>query len=149
MSDAVDGVATEAPAEEWCVYEIHEEGLDACPFYIGISNDVERRMKQHESCRESAVYPHVRALDHLGTHCEQTILGRFPTREAALLFEAVHIALRPGLRNRDIVECRTRLNLPAEFWEMLGISHMMMLEEAYAARKNDRTSPAADMGGKQ
>lgn len=116
----------------WVVYALYEAGLEDAPFYIGITNDINRRMKQHETCRDSAAYSHVRALDHMGVDCSYVILGRSWNREEALLFETFHIALRPGLRNRNVVECRERLGFSGTFWKALRCTHEVLLEQAYA-----------------
>lgn len=140
MSDVAEvEVAAPVVPQTWSVYAIFEEGLEGFPFYVGITTNVERRIAQHNSCPSSAAYPHVKALEHVGTDCHVVVLGEFATEAEARLFESFHIAVRPNLRNRDIVSHRERLHLPHLFWSWLGGAHSMMIRDFYSAKSGGDT----------
>lgn len=104
----------------WLVYMLHEVDREDEPFYIGLSVDPSQRIREHYYGRNSAAYEHMRALDAADRHCTYTTLATFDNYAEALMYEAVHIAIRPGLLNRDIEECRNKIDLPETIRALLG-----------------------------
>lgn len=90
-----------APELPWIVYAIAVDGDADNPFYIGITQDTDRRAREHNN-RDSACYDLSRAYDAQGIECYLTPVARFATKEQALACESLLIALRTRLVNRDV-----------------------------------------------
>lgn len=115
--------------DSWGIYKIYEVGYPSQPFYIGLSSSPSRRVLEHWHQRSSAANARMRSLHSEGRDCDFDVIAEFDDYHEALLFEAVQIALTPNLDNRDVVECRGKLNLPDSFWKALGKAHRIINDE--------------------
>lgn len=112
-----------ADLKEWHVYAITADYDDDCefPFYIGITINPEQRYRAHHTDRAGPAYSKIRDYEAKGVDCTMVTLARFKSYAEALLFETLQIALRGGLENRDIAECRKKLKLPTIFWKWIDM----------------------------
>lgn len=91
--------ATDRKIVPWTVYGIAEEGHEDDPFYIGITNNIKRRLQQH-NYGDTAVQDRVSQLEAAGIDCILFPIRAFDNRKQAAAYEATLIALRPQMTNK-------------------------------------------------
>lgn len=108
-----DRVATLEGADPlpWLVYAFTEAGSHA-PFYIGITSHPRDRFWQHWNGEDSAIYVRLHEVIEMGSSFLMRPLRWLGSRREALDLETILIASTPGLLNRDVGACRSRVGLP-------------------------------------
>jgi len=79
--------------------------------YVGITQNLFRRLSQHRSSKQSAVYDRIQAIEADGPRVEYCVFGIFPDLESAAFLEKNLVVCLPQIYNE------TYFNEGAELWK--------------------------------
>jgi hypothetical protein len=114
-----EDIAGEVEGEEmkpWVVYGLIDPRIGWI-FYIGITRNLQRRLTQHQTRRQSAAWEMCNDIAASGAQVSHCIFGSFPAKKFAEFLEKSLITCIPQTYNK------TYFGEAVKFWEPLAIEY--------------------------